>query len=364
MKILILANYGMGLYKFRKELLQEFIQQNHEVYISLPRDEYTSKLEDLGCRFVETSVDRRGTHPIRDLGLLMFYIRLMRKIRPDIALTYTIKPSTFGGVACRWTGTPYIANITGLGTAMVNKGMMQNITKTLYRLGLKKARCVFFQNVQNKQFFTGHRLIKKEAARLIPGSGVNVTEHSYEEYPPAGETLNCLFIGRIMKAKGIDELLEAAGKVKVRYPHIRFDLVGGCEEHYEDKLADYENRGLITYRGVQTDVKSFIRKSHVAILPSYHEGTANVLLESAAAGRPVLASRVAGCVETFDEGISGLGFEVKDADSLAETILHFANLPHEKKQAMGAAGRAKMLSEYDRKRVVGAYLEELDKINR
>ncbi|MBC9785837.1 glycosyltransferase family 4 protein [Heliobacterium chlorum] len=363
MKILLLANLSLGLYKFRKELLQELIKQNHEVYVSVPKDEHVSLLESLGCNFIETNVDRRGTNPISDIQLLFFYIRIINRIKPDAVLTYTIKPNVYGGIACNVTNTAYIANVTGLGTSIEEKGIIQKITLALYRIGLKKAACVFFQNETNRQFFLRQRLVKGKT-KLIPGSGVNLMEFRFEDYPQHDQVIRFLFIGRIMKAKGIEELLEVIPRIKARYNQVQFDLLGPCEEDYTDQLSDFERRGLIKYHGQQTDVLSFIKNSHATILPSYHEGTANVLLESAAVGRPVLASKVAGCKETFEEGLSGLGFEVRDAHSLEETLIRFVNLPYEEKKAMGVAGRRKMEKDYDRSIVVGEYIEEIDQSTR
>lgn len=145
MRILILSNFGMGLYKFRKELLEALIKTGDEVYISLPHDEYVPKLENLGCKFIESKVDRRGTNPITDLKLLSTYLKIIRKIKPDIVLTYTIKPNVYGGIACRITKTPYMANVTGLGTSIENEGLMQKLSLAFYKLGLKNAKCVFFK---------------------------------------------------------------------------------------------------------------------------------------------------------------------------------------------------------------------------
>jgi glycosyltransferase involved in cell wall biosynthesis len=361
MKILVLANFGMGLYKFRKELLAELIKKNYEVYISLPEDEYVPKLEKLGCHFVETRVDRRGMNPITDFKLLLHYISMIKRIKPDLVLSYTIKPNVYGGIACRLTGTAYMSNITGLGTSIEDKGLIQKITMRLYRIALKNASCIFFQNKTNRRFFINNSIIKSYT-KLIPGSGVNLKNHNFEEYPKDDGTIKFLFIGRIMKAKGIEELLEAAEKVKVKYPNVQFELIGGSEEDYNQQLVELDRLGIIHYHGQQDDVHTFIKNSHATILPSYHEGTANVLLESASSGRPVLASRVPGCLETFNEDVSGIGFEVKSVDSLVEAIIKFINLPYEQKKAMGIAGRRKMEKEFDRKMVTQSYLNEIDKI--
>jgi glycosyltransferase involved in cell wall biosynthesis len=361
MKILVLTNFGMGLYNFRKELLEELINNQNEVYISLPNDGYVPKLVSLGCQFVETPLERRGTNPIKDIKLLLHYIKIIKRMKPDVVLTYTIKPNVYGGLACRITKTPYITNITGLGTSIENKGIIQKITLLLYKAGLKNASCLFFQNETNRKFFIDKNMVKGKA-RVVPGSGVNLAQHPLEEYPDDGEKNRFLFIGRMMKAKGIEELLKAAKIVKEKFPNTQFDLIGGCEEDYYQQLAELNKSGIINYHGQQDDVHSFIKKSHATILPSYHEGTANVLLESASSGRPVLATQVPGCKETFDENLSGFGFEVKSVDSLVETINKFINLPYGQKKAMGIAGREKMENEYDRKIVINAYIDEINNL--
>lgn len=360
MKVLVLSNFGMGLYKFRKELLLELMNHGHEVFISLPNDEYIPLLESLGCKYIESEVDRRGTNPIADLKLLTTYLKIINKIKPDIVLTYTIKPNVYGGIACRITKTTYLPNITGLGTAIENEGLMQKITLGLYKVALKSAKCVFFQNEPNRQFFIDRRIIKHKS-KVIPGSGVNLDQHRFEKYPDDEENIRFLFIGRIMKAKGIDELLEAAKQVKEIYKSVEFHLIGFCEEGYSDQLRALNDSGIIQYHDQQDDVHKFILDSHATILPSYHEGTSNVLLESASAGRPILASNVTGCKETFDEGVSGIGFEVKSVKALVDSIQKFISLPYEKKKQMGMAGRRKMEQEYDRKIVIGAYLEQIDR---
>lgn len=360
MKVLILSNIGMGLYKFRKELIEELIKEKHDVNISLPKDEYVDKFRKLGCKIIDTPLERRGTNPLKDLRLLFNYIKILKQINPDIVLTYTIKPNVYGGIACTFTNTPYIVNVTGLGTSIESGGIIQKLTLMLYKIGLKKASCIFFQNKSNQQFFLEKGIIKGNY-RLIPGSGVNLDKHKFEDYPEEKNKIRFLFIGRIMKAKGIEELLKAAEIIKEKYPDVQFDIIGPIEEDYEQKLKDLNTKGIINYLGRQDDVHSFIKKSHATILPSYHEGLSNVLLESASTGRPVLASRVPGCMETFDEGISGYGFEARNVESLVKTIIKFINLPYEQKIRMGINGRRKIEKEFDRKIVIDAYLEEINK---
>ena len=356
--VLILANNDIGLYRFRKELLEKLIEKDFKVYISLPNGSFIPKLKELGCEYIEAQVDRRGTNPISDLKLFSAYIKIIKKVKPSVVLTYTIKPNIYGGLACRLLNVPYLANITGLGTAVENKGLIQKLTLFLYSLSLKSASCVFFQNDTNRNFLIGNNVISGRT-RLIPGSGVNLTYHRFESYPSNDNNIVILYIGRIMQAKGIEELFSAAKKIKENYPNVQFNIVGNSEEKYDLQIEELERQNIIKYFGQQEDVHSFIKDSHAIILPSHHEGLSNVLLESASAGRPVLASKIPGCNETFDEGISGIGFDVKNVDNLINAITEFIQLPYKKKKAMGQAGRQKVEKEFDRNIVIDAYIEEI-----
>ena len=158
MRILILANNDIGLYKFRKEIIEEFILNGHSVYISVPDGPFISCLKELGSIFVNTKIDRRGINPLKDVRLIIHYIHILKRINPNVVLTYTIKPNIYGGIVCKWKNIPYIANITGLGTAVQSEGILQLITVTMYRRALKKAKTVFFQNSDNEKFFTKKRI--------------------------------------------------------------------------------------------------------------------------------------------------------------------------------------------------------------
>jgi len=361
LRVLILANNDVGLYRFRFELLQALRAAGHEVFISLPPGDLVKPLQVIGCVFLPTPFDRRGMNPLRELGLLLRYLRLLRRHRPDAVLTYTIKPNIFGGLACRLRRVPYLANITGLGTAMEGGGAKSRLLFFLYRLGLKGAGCVFFQNARNREVF--ERVLRPGAhSRLLPGSGVNLQRFTPLPYPGGEEGTRFLFIGRVMGDKGVNELLAAMARVKAAHPTASLTLLGGCDEAYEEVLAQHQQSGLITWKGHVNEVLPYIKACHCLVLPSYHEGTANVLLEAAASARPVIATRVPGCQETFDEGVSGLGCEPRDVDSLAQAMLAFMDLTQDSRRAMGLAGRKKMEKEYDRGIVVKAYCEELNRI--
>ncbi len=357
MRILILANNDVGLYKFRKELLEALIIEN-EVHISLPYGEFVDNMVDMGCVYHNVEFNRHGTNPIKELGQISYYKKLIKKILPDVVLTYTIKPNIYGGMACSALKVPYFCNITGLGTAIENNGIMQKISLNLYRFGLRKACKVFFQNQYNLDFMLEHKVAKSQY-HLLPGSGVNLNNFKLINYPHNQANINFLFIGRVMKDKGIDEFLSMAKHIKLKYPNISFDIIGMIDGDYEDIINNAVSEGFINYHGLQSDVKPFIQNAHCIVLPSYHEGMANVLLEAAASGRPVIASDIAGCRETFDEGISGFGCKAKSTESLIEAVEKFINLPYEQKQEMGIEGRKKVEKQFDRQIVIDTYLKEI-----
>lgn len=359
--VVILTNSINGLYSFRKELVLELIELGFEVIIASPADKKIEFFLEKGCKYIETDINRRGVNPIQDIKLLRKYIKILKNVKPKIVLTYTIKPNIYGGIACQLLNIPYISNITGLGTSIENKGLIQNISLNLYKIGLKKSKCVFFQNEANLTYFEDENITKGKS-RLLPGSGVNLEQHKFEEYTYQSN-LKFLFIGRVMKAKGVDELLEAAEMIKQNFPEIQFELIGSKEEDYTEILSELEKKGIIKYLGRQEDVHQYIKKCHAVINPSHHEGMSNVLLEAASAGRPVLASDIPGCKETFDNGESGYSFEVKNIESLIDSISKFIELPYEKKKMMGQAGRRKMEKEFDREIVIAAYIEEINKIS-
>lgn len=360
-RILVLANHFVTLFAFRRELIARLTAEGNDVILSLPEDEKNRYFTERGCQVIPTAIDRHGKSPLEDIKLRCNYEQLVRQLKPDIVLTYTIKPNVYGGMACARNGVPYVANITGLGSAVANGGAMQVLTLNLYHYGLRKAQKVFFQNRSNAEFMLSRRIIRT-LYDVLPGSGVNFEENPYEAYPPEGFGWVFLTIGRVMRDKGTDELLAAAKRIRAKYANVRFCLMGFYDDNYKEIVEAAAKDGIIEYLGQQADVHSFIKNSHATIHPSHHEGMSNVLLESAAAGRPVLASDIPGCRETFDEGVSGIGFAPKNVDDLVRAIEQFIALPYEQKVAMGRAGRVKMEREFDRKIVVDAYMNEIDKI--
>lgn len=358
MKVLVLANNDIGLYQFRKELIQELLKDN-TVVLSLPYGEMVEPLLEAGCRFLDTPVDRRGVNPVTDFGLFLRYRKTIKKENPDLVITYTIKPNVYGGLACRLLRVPYAVNITGLGTAFQGHGLLRMVVTTLYRLGTSRAKVVFFENVENQQIFIDEKLVKAETTCLLNGAGVNLEHYQVSEYPEECDGIRFLFVGRVMKEKGIDELFSAMRRLHQDGYSCTLDVLGDFEENYAQQMEEYQEAGWLHYHGYQRDVRPFIVQSHCFVLPSWHEGMANTNLECAASGRPVITSDIHGCKEAVVEGVSGLLCQRKDAQSLYETMKTFLQLSHEEKRQMGLAGRKHMEDVFDKRKVVQKTLKGL-----
>ena len=358
MKILLLANHSVGLYQFRKELIQELLK-DHDVTISLPYGELVSPLVAMGCRFLDTPVDRRGINPVTDLKLFLCYRRMLRKVTPDLVVTYTIKPNIYGGIACRLAGIPYAANITGLGTAFQKQGMLRKLVVTMYKLALKKAKVVFFENCENLETLVAENIVRREQCKLLNGAGVNLEHYSPAPYPTEASPVRFLFMGRVMAEKGVNELFQAMRRLRADGIDCTLDVLGNYEEHYEAAIRSGETEGWLRYHGYQKDVRPFIEKCHCFVLPSWHEGMANTNLECAAMARPVITSRIHGCMEAVIEGKSGFLCKVKNTDSLYGAMRSFCELSTEQKKQMGLAGRKRMEDVFDKKLVVAETLKGL-----
>ena len=360
MRVLIIANADIGLYKFRKELLEELVKEN-EVYIALPNGEFYEDLLAIGCKYIITQLDRHGTNPVKELKTVFEYKKIIKRVKPEIVFTYTIKPNVYAGMACAALNIPYVANITGLGTAVENPGLMQVLTVNLYKYGLRKAQKVFFQNTENRDFFVKKGVVKK-AYDLLPGSGVNLKNYMVTEYPN-GPTVDFVFVSRIMKEKGIEQYLEAAKEIKARHSETRFHICGFCEQNYEQVLKDMSDEGIIIYHGLVKDMSAIYKQMSCTIHPTYYpEGLSNVLLESSASGRPIITTNRSGCREVVDDGINGYVVEEKNSKDLIEKIELFLEKSVEERKQMGIAGRKKVEKEFNRQIVIDKYLAELKSV--
>lgn len=357
MKILILANNDVGLYQFRRELIQELLKSD-AVYISLPYGELVEPLKAMGCQFIDTPLERRGMNPLKDGKLFLTYLKLFRQVKPDLVITYTIKPDVYGGFAARIAGVPYAVNITGLGTAFQSRGMLRKVVTQMYKLGCKKAKVVFFENAENRQIFLEEHIVREQQTCLLNGAGVNLEHYQVTEYP-AGDETKFLYIGRVMQEKGVDELFAAMRKLVAEGYSCALDVVGMYEEDYKETIAQGKAEGWLHYHGFQKDVRPFIENCHCFVLPSWHEGMANTNLECAASGRPVITSNIHGCLEAVEDGVTGFLCEKQNADDLCRVMKQFTELSYSQREAMGHAGRNRMEEIFDKKKVVEETIRRL-----
>ncbi|MGE4287703.1 MAG: glycosyltransferase family 4 protein [Salinivirgaceae bacterium] len=360
-RILILVNHELVVYNFRRELVERLLMDGFDVFISSPPGEKINFLVNLGCHYIESKVDRRGVNPIRDFKLFGYYRKVLKAIKPDVVLSYTIKPNIYGGLASRLLNIPYIANITGLGSAVENAGLTQKLAILLYKIAFKRVQRIFVQNEDNKQFFISKN-IKKDRLKILPGSGVNLEQFCVLDYP-LDITIEFAFISRIMREKGIEEYIEAAKSIKQRFSNVKFHICGFCEEDYKPMLDKLHKEGIINYHGNVKDIRKIHETVHCIVHPSYYpEGMSNVLLEACASARPVMSTRRAGCREIIDDGVNGFLFNEKDSCDLIEKLENFIALPYLEMKKMGLEARKKVEKEFDRRLVVEAYLEEINSI--
>jgi len=355
-KILIITNHSYMLYRFRKELIEE-LQKNNKVYISMPFVGHEDDFKAMGVHCIETPIDRRGINPITDLSLIKTYNRMLNKLQPNLVITYSIKPNIYAGFLCGLKKIPYYANVQGLGTAFQRKGLAQFVT-LLYKLAFRKVEKVFFENTGNAREFQIRKIIPEFKQKILSGAGINLTTYSYKTYPD-NDKIHFLYLGRIMKEKGMDELFQVVQRLKEEGEDFVLDLVGFYEDEYKDQVEELEDKGIVKFHGFQEEPRPFYEAADCVVLPSYHEGMSNVNLEAAATGRPIITSNIPGCREALDHKQTGLLCRVKDAESLYKAMKYFLSCSKEKREKMGRLGREKMEREFAKEKVVAETVETL-----
>lgn len=355
-KILIVTNHSYMLYRFREELIRE-LGKAHEVVLSMPFVGHEEDFRAMGIRCIPTELDRRGIRLRQELRLFAGYRALLRQERPDLVITYSIKPNIYAGLACTLAAVPYCANVQGLGTAFHRRGLSALVT-VLYRMGLSGAKTVFFENREDAQTFLDRRITAGRRVRVLPGAGVNLQRCPYLPYPE-NRVVRFLFLGRIMREKGVLELLQAFRRLHRELGGgVALELVGFYEDDAcRTAAGPLVEAGIVRYLGFQTDPIPFYARADCVVLPSHHEGMSNVLLEAGAVGRPVIASDISGCREAVDPERTGFLCRPGDPESLLGQLRRMAALPRQNREEMGRRARRKMEQSFDRRAVVRQTLE-------
>lgn len=365
--IALLTNNDDDVYCFRKELIKGLIAEGYEMLISCPDGPKFELMKDIPYIYDNPNIDRRGTNPIKDFGLMMHYRKLFNQYKPAVVLTYTAKPNVYASIAAHQQGIPVINNLTGLGSVVNENGLKKAFIMWLFKVAYQKSACMMFQNATNMQVAIDAGMVKGDY-KLIPGSGVNTDRYPLQPYPEGGDgkvgaPVVFNYIGRILHDKGVDDYIEAARRIKKEYPQTEFNMLGFIEPteiHYEQDLKELEAQGVVIYRGSQKDVKPFIARAHATIHPStYGEGMSNVLLESASSGRFLITTNNPGCQETVEDGKTGYIYQGGNVDALVASIENFLALSNKERQKMGEAGRERVVKNFSREIVIEAYKSKI-----
>ena len=364
-KIMVSSNAAWNLANFRRPVIEALVAQGYEVIAAAPIDGNEQALKDMGATFRGLPMSGAGTSPSEDFRLLLDYIKLLRSERPAVFMGFTAKPNIYGSLAARLSGVPVIATISGLGSAFLRGGMLGRLLMGLYRTALGGAKAVMFQNPADRALFIGRKIVHAGQARLVAGSGIDLTRF-VPAMIPDDDQFRFLLIGRLLRDKGVEEFVDAARSLRPRYPNARFQLLGagGGDNPSAVPQADLDRwaaESIVEILGARDDVRPPIAASDCVVLPSYREGLPRSLLEGAAMGRPLIASDVPGCRDVIDAGITGLLCDVRSAGSLADAMEEMMLMSPAARAAMGTAGRLKVEAEYDQRLVVDTYLTEIER---
>lgn len=370
-KIAIVVNNSWSAWNMRANLGFAFKNKGYEVVFICPYDKYSENIKK-HFEYIDIKINPKGTNPLEDLKTIYRYYKMYKRIKPDIVLQYTIKPNIYGTIAASMLNIPTINNIAGLGTLFIKQNFVTKIAKFLYKFSQKRATKIFFQNQDDFKMFIDEKLVQKEKCDVLPGSGVDIEKFMPVEKEDDG-IFRFLLIGRMLWDKGVGEYVEAANIIKSlelkneNYNKIEFELLGelgvlNLTAIGQEQMNYWVDNGLIKYLGKSDNVSEEIAKVDCVVLPSYREGTPRTLLEAASMAKPIVTTDVPGCRDVVDDGINGYLCEMKNANDLADKMQKMLSLTFEEREAMGKAGRKKIVKEFDEKIVIEKYLKAIESI--
>jgi glycosyltransferase involved in cell wall biosynthesis len=359
-------NASWNVLNFRRGLVSALREAGWHVVALTPADSYADRLAEIDVEHVPVAIDSAGLSPLADLRLLARYRRLLKRISPAAYLGYTAKPNVYGSLAAQALGIPVINNISGLGTAFIDRGPASLVLPLLYRLALRRSATVFFQNPEDRGLFIARKLVPEARVRLLPGSGIDLARFAPTVAErAAAELFTFLLPGRLLWQKGVREYVEAARLVRREAPETRFQLLGFLDVANVSAVGrrdvdSWEDEGLVEYLGHTDDVRPYFAAADCIVLPSYREGLPRSLLEGAAMAKPLIATDVPGCRQAVEHEANGLLCAVRDPRALAEAMLAMIRTSSERRAQMGEAGRRRVERDYGEETVTEAYLQALD----
>ena len=332
MKIVVSASNGMSLVNFRGNLIKDMIARGHEVIcFSCEDDDETKRsVEALGASYRMIPMSRTGTSFGEDIKTMREYKKALREIKPDMYFAYMSKPIAYGCTAAKKAGIEKInVLVTGLEIAFYSGGLKNAIVRAVLKYFFKRAHKVseniIFQNPDDLAKFTEMGIVEPEKTTVVGGSGVDMTR--FERKPLPDKPVFAM-IARLVWSKGIREFLAAVRVLKQKYPESEVILVGMLDNNDESLTEDELNKCIsendIEYHGFAKDVRPYLERCSVFVLPSYHEGTPRSVLEAMSVGRAIVTSDAPGCRETVVEGENGYLVPVGDSDTLADRLCRLA----------------------------------------
>lgn len=361
----MIGNMSWGMYKFRGDLMQNFLKEGHQVVVIAPEDEWSIEIKRFGCTFVDLKLDRKGLNPFLDLKYLVQLTQKLIELRPDIVLTYTIKPVIYGTLASRLAQVPLrFAITTGLGHTFSKNNWVSYVTKRLYRFCLKFSTETWFLNTQDRETFLKAKLVSEKKTYVLPGEGINTDFY----HPRSKETVTLTFslIGRMLWDKGVEIFVEAARKIKIHHPEINFLVAGPIDPGNPEsipieKLQEWNKEGAITYLGPITDVREILKETSALIHPTYYmEGLPRILMEAGSMEVPCITTDIPGCRDVIKNRKNGFLVKARDVQSLSSAIVEFLGLSEEERREWGKVGRECMVDHFSNEIVFKIYKEKLD----
>lgn len=363
-KIVMVGNTAWGMHKFRSDLMNELIRSGHDVFVLAPYDIWASEIEKMGCKFIDAKVDRKGTNPFSDLIYLSRLICSFLIIKPDIVLSYTIKPVLYGTMAAWFAGVPQrIAITTGLGYVFSKNNFISKVTKILYKISLHFASQVWFLNSDDLNIFLNQKLVSESKVFILPGEGVDVQYFTPQK--KESDDINFTLISRMLWDKGIGIFAECAKELKATHPLINFQIVGPIDHGNPEGISievlnDWHNQGHIKYLGSSEDIRPILKETTCLVHPTYYkEGLPRILMEANSMGIPCITTDIPGCRDVIEDNINGFLIKSKDKAALKEAIIKFLELDETKKKVLSVTGRERIVKNFSSDRIFEIYQEKL-----
>ena len=350
----VVASNAWYVYNFRKSMIRELASRFDSVHVLVGYDGFEGKLGDLApnVKVINSSLERKSLGIVSNLKLLMFYLKYYNSHKLDVVMNFTIKPNIFSGAVCKLLNIPYINNVTGLGTVFINKGMVKSLVVLMYKFVFPSARAIIFQNEDDFELIKNEG-VKPHNFQLIEGSGVDITALIPSVNNTSDREFDFLFIGRIIKDKGIFEFINASKDILNIFPNAKIGIVGnidiGNQGHIsKSALVKMLDGSSIEYLGFSDDVATILDNTKALVLPSYREGLSRVMIEAASMKCVLLASDVPGCRQVISNK-NGITFEARSSDALFEGMIKFLSLSTKEIDEMGERSRELAIKRFSTK---------------